>query len=175
MMAANCGMPAAEMTELLRKIRPKSSSSGKISSCIGRKDAGGIDQVNERQRAFEGDALRADELLGRLGKERAGLHGGVVGDDHAGNAGDIADARDDAGGGDVAPLLIHFVGGPETDLEKVALAIEQMRDPFARRQTTHFALPVLADLAAAFAQHFLFLQDGFASLAKGVADGGVGA
>src|SRR5437879_2221837 len=31
MMAANCGMPAAEMTELFRKIRPKSSSSGKIS------------------------------------------------------------------------------------------------------------------------------------------------
>ena len=36
MIAANCGTPAAEITELLRKIRPKSSSSGKISSCIGR-------------------------------------------------------------------------------------------------------------------------------------------
>ena len=36
MIAANCGMPAAEITELLRKMRPKSSSSGKISSCIGR-------------------------------------------------------------------------------------------------------------------------------------------
>jgi hypothetical protein len=36
MMAANCGIPAAEMTELFRKMRPKSSSSGKISSCIGR-------------------------------------------------------------------------------------------------------------------------------------------
>ena len=36
MIAANCGMPAAEITELLRKILPKSSSSGKISSCIGR-------------------------------------------------------------------------------------------------------------------------------------------
>ena len=32
MIAAYCGMPAAESTALLRKIRPKSSSSGKTSS-----------------------------------------------------------------------------------------------------------------------------------------------
>ena len=31
------GKPMADSTALLRKIRPKSSSSGKISSCIGRK------------------------------------------------------------------------------------------------------------------------------------------
>ena len=34
-----------------------------------KKNAGGIDQINERQRAFEGDALRADKLLGGLGKK----------------------------------------------------------------------------------------------------------
>ena len=34
--AAYCGMPAADSTALLRKMRPKSSSSGKISSCSGR-------------------------------------------------------------------------------------------------------------------------------------------
>ncbi len=88
------------------------------------KDAGGIDQVNNRQRAFEGDALGADQLLGGGGKKRAGFHGGVVGDDHAGNAGDVADAGDGAGGGNVAPLLVHFVGGPEPDFEKRRALIE---------------------------------------------------
>ena len=34
--AEYCGMPIAEITALLRKIRPKSSSSGKISSCSGK-------------------------------------------------------------------------------------------------------------------------------------------
>jgi hypothetical protein len=36
-------------------------------------------------------------------------------------------------------------------------------------------LPVLADLASAFAQNFLFAKDRFAPLAKGAAGGGVGA
>ena len=115
-----------------------------------------------------------NELLRRLGKKRAGFYGRIVGDDHAGNAGDIADARDRSGGGDVAPLLIHFVGGPEPDFEEIALAIEEMRDAFAGREASHFALPILADLAAAFAQDFFLLQDGFASLEQGVAVSGVG-
>ena len=64
-------------------------------------------------------------FLHGLRKERAGLHGRVVGDDHARNAGDIADARDCAGGGNAAPLFVHFVGGPEPDLEKRRTLIEQ--------------------------------------------------
>ena len=35
-MAAICGMPSALILALLRKIRPKSSVSGKTSSCMGR-------------------------------------------------------------------------------------------------------------------------------------------
>src|SRR5258705_3856838 len=38
-------------------------------------------------------------------------------DDHARNAGDIADARDRSGGGNFSPLLIHFVGSPERSEE----------------------------------------------------------
>ena len=37
MIAAICGMPVALITALLRKTRPKSSVSGKTSSCKGRK------------------------------------------------------------------------------------------------------------------------------------------
>ena len=138
-------------------------------------NAGGIDQINDRQCALKGDALRTDELLGGLGKKGAGFHGRVVGDDHARNAGHLADARDSAGGRNAAPLLIHFVGGPQAEFEKVRAAIEQVLDPLTRRETPHLALPVLADLAPAFAQNFLFAKDCFAPLAKGAAGSGVGA
>jgi hypothetical protein len=50
-----------------------------------------------------------------------------------------------------------------------------MRDPFARGQAAFLALAILADLAAAFAQDFFFLEDGFASLEEGVTGSGIGA
>ncbi len=74
--------------------------------------AGGVDEVDERQVALEGDALRAEDLLARHRDERAGLHGGVVGDDHARVAGDVADAGNDARAGKRAPLAIHAVRRP---------------------------------------------------------------
>ena len=138
-------------------------------------NAGGIDQINDRQCALKCDALRTDELLGGLGKKGACFHGRIIGDDHARNAGHLADAHDSAGGRYAAPLLIHFVGGPQTQFEKVRATIEQVLDPLTRRETPHLALPVLADLAPAFTQNLLFAKDCFAPLAKGAAGGGVGA
>ena len=105
-------------------------------------------------------------FLAVLGKKCAGFHGRVVRDDHARNAGDIADARDSAGGGNAAPLLIHFVGGPKLEFEKGRTGIEQLADPLAREQSTHLVLPVLAGLAAAFAQNVLFPGDRGAALAQ---------
>ena len=124
---------------------------------------------------LEGDALRAEDLLGGLGKEGAGFHGRVVGDDHARDAGDLADARDGAGRRNAAPLLVHFVGGPQAEFEKVRSRDRAGADPLTRRADAPFALAVLADLAPAFAEDFLFAKDCFAPLAKGVAGGGVGA
>ncbi len=77
-----------------------------------------------------------------------------------GNAGDLADAGDGTGGGDAAPLLVHFVSRPKPDLEKIGAFIEQMSDAFAGREPTFGALPFLADFAASFAQDFLFAEDG---------------
>jgi len=47
----------------------------KISSGIAKENP---QQVDQRQRAFEGDAL-ADDFLCRLGEKSAGFHGRVVG------------------------------------------------------------------------------------------------
>ena len=87
----------------------------------------------------------------------------------------IADARDGAGGRNAAPLLIHFVGGPQAEFEKVRAGIEQVSDPLTRQEASHLVLPVLADLAPAFAQNFLFAEDCFAPLAKRAMGSGVGA
>ena len=51
-------------------------------------------------------------------EERAGLHRGVVGDDHAAAGRRRADAGDDAGRGDARPLGIHPVRRPEAEFEK---------------------------------------------------------
>ena len=101
-------------------------------------------------------------------KERAGLHGGVVGDDHAGHAGDVANARDRTRGGNFPPLFIHLIGGPKPDLEKRRAFIKKLRDSFARKKTPEFVLPLLPGFAAAFAQHRFFIGNCRTPLAQRV-------
>ena len=57
-------------------------------------------------------------------EHRPGFHGGVVGDDEAVAAVDLADDSHDAGGGHVAPLRIHAVRGPESEFECGGLGVE---------------------------------------------------
>src|SRR5581483_9086658 len=78
----------------------------------------GIDKVNNGKRALEGDALCADNFLGCLRKERTGFYRGIIGNNHAWNALDVAYARDHAGCRNFSPLLVHFVSSPKTDLEE---------------------------------------------------------
>ncbi len=130
------------------------------------KHAGGIDQVNDRQVALEGDALGADQLLRRLWKERAGFHGRVIGNDHAGNAGDVADSSDTAGGGNFPPLFVHAECGPKSDFEKRRVLVEQLRDALAGKETSEFVLTFLACFAATFAQLRFFARNRFAMFAQ---------
>jgi hypothetical protein len=77
-------------------------------------NAGRIDEVNQRQTIGKGDALRPQDFLGGHRKERAGFHGGVVGDDHVPPAANGANHRDNSGGGSPSPGVVHFVRGPQT-------------------------------------------------------------
>jgi hypothetical protein len=47
-------------------------------------------------------------------------------------------------------LFVHFISGPETDLEKRRTFVEQMADSFAHWQPAHLALTFVAGFAAAF-------------------------
>ena len=115
-------------------------------------DASRIDQVNNRQGTFKRDALGPKYFFGCLWKEGPSLHCRVVGDNHARNACDVADARDRASRRDFPPLFVHFVSRPETDLEKLRVFVQQMIDPFAHWQTAHFPLTLVAGFASAFPQ-----------------------
>src|SRR5262249_6294178 len=72
------------------------------------------------------------------------------------------------------PLLVHFVGGPQSDLKKVLFSIEQVRDAFARRQSPHLTLSIPTNLAPTFTQNLFFAKNGFASFAQSVAGDRVG-
>ena len=58
-----------------------------------------------------------------------------------------------------APLLIHFVCGPEFDLEKRRVLVEQMPNPLAHRQASHFPLALMPGLSAAFTQDRFLLRN----------------
>ncbi len=114
-----------------------------------KEDAGGVDQVEGGNAVLEGDGLGAQNLLGRHGKERAGLHCGVVGDDHAEASADAAEAGDDARAGCAAVFAVHFVSGPEAKFEEPRLLVEQQIQPFSDSQTPFCVLCLVSLLTAA--------------------------
>ena len=97
-------------------------------------DAGGVDKVKRRDAVLHGDVLRAQHLLRGHGKECAGLHCGVVGDDHAQTSADPTQSADDASSGSSAPLVIHAKPRIRTQLEKFGVRVEQQRQPLSRSQ-----------------------------------------
>ena len=161
------------MTALLRKIRPKSSSSGKTSSCKRQKDAGGIDQIDQRQPIFHGDALGAKHLLAGHREEGAGLDGGIVGDDHDVPAGDRADAGDDAGRDGAAPFGVHVPRRPQAEFEEGEFGIDQPGDAFAGGEAVLFVL-ALGGLEAAALEQDLFLLKQIGHVAGSVREKTVG-
>ena len=92
----------------------------------GQKYASGIDEINDGQRAFKGDPLRANDLFGCLREERASLHGRVVGNNHARNTFDTTNASHDSSCRNLTPLLVHFVSSPKADLKKWRIFVQQM-------------------------------------------------
>ena len=140
-------------------MRPKSSVSGKTSSCSGRKTPARVDEVERGNAVFEGDGLRAKDFLRGHGKKRAGLHGCVVGDDHAQAAADAAQAGDDAGGWRAAIFGVHAVRCPEAEFEELGIFIEQQLEALADCEATFGALRLGGFWSATFADLVLFGSD----------------
>ena len=74
------------------------------------------------------------------GEEGAGLHGGVVDDEHEVAAGDFGEAGDDACAGSAAPLFVHFPGGVDAELEKAGGGVDEFFDALAAGEATFFVL-----------------------------------
>ena len=83
---ARSGHPA-----LLEERAAEMIAIGENPILLGQEGAAAIDQVDARQAVLVRDFLRPKMLLDGLVEERAAFHGGVVGDDHARQAGDDTD------------------------------------------------------------------------------------
>ena len=130
------------------------------------KNSGGINEVDDGQRAFERDSLRANQFLDGLRKECPRFHAGIVGNDHAGNSDDASDTGHATSGRHVSPFRIHFVGRPKPYFEKRGFFVEKMADALSRRQPAHLALTLVPAFTAAFAENGFFLQNFGASIAR---------
>ena len=91
-----------------------------------------IDEVHARQPVLSRDLLRAKLLLHRDRVVGAALHRRVVAHHHALDAGDAADAGDEARGRHLA--AVHAVGGEQADLEERRARVEEPAHPFAGQE-----------------------------------------
>src|SRR2546427_7136524 len=159
MMAVICGMPIADMTALLRKTRPKSSVSGKTSSCSGKKYACGIDKIDRRDAVFDGDVLRANYFFRSHRKKRAGFHSRVIGDKHEGAPADFRKPSDRSGAGRATPLLVHFERGVDSQFTKLRIRIDQFCNALTSGEPAFFVLRLDGLRAAALADLFFLILD----------------
>ncbi len=96
------------------------------------KGTAGIDQIDAGQAIFQRDFLRPQVLFHRQRVVGAALYRGIVGNNHAFDAFDAADADDHRRRRHIP--TIHIVGGELGDFEKGRAGVEQGADPFARQQ-----------------------------------------
>ena len=130
-------------------------------------DARAVDEVDQRHLRPLGDRLSADDLLAGHRKERAGLHGGVVGDDHRGPSLDRAQGGHDARGRGPAVLAVHPVGGEEPAFEPGRSGVEQVFEAFPGGEASVPVLPLDALGATALLESGGLLEQVRPGLGKG--------
>jgi len=106
-----------------------------------------VDEVDAREVVLEGDLLGAEVLLHRHREVGAALDRGVVGHDHALDAVDQADARDDARRRRL--VVVHPVGGESAELEERRAGVEEQLDPLAGGELAELVLARHAAAAGA--------------------------
>ena len=107
---------------------------------VGEVCAAGIDEVHAGQAVLPCHFLRAQVLLHGQRIVSAALHRGVVAHDHAGAPGDLADARDHAGGGNV--VLVDVIAREQREFEKGGAGVEQAFHALAGQQLAARGVPL---------------------------------
>ena len=125
------------------------------------KNARGIHEINCWNAILDRDVLRANHFFRGHREESAGLHCRVVGDDHEQPPAHLRQARDRAGRGCAAPLLVHAERGVEAQFKERRFGVDQFGDAFARREAALLVLRFDGFRAAALLQdRFLVLDFG---------------
>ena len=83
------------------------------------KHSRGIHQINRWDSVLDGDVLRADHFLGGHREERAGFHGGIIGDQHERAPAHFREAGNGSGARRATPVLVHFIRGINSEFEKL--------------------------------------------------------
>ncbi len=103
---------------------------------VGEVGAAGLDHVDQRQAVLASDLHRPQRLLHGPRRARAAAHGGVVGDDHALDVLDDADAGEHAG----ADREVAAPRGERRELEQRSVAVDEQLDPLSAQQLAALAV-----------------------------------
>ena len=85
-----------------------------------------------------------------IGKNDAGLHRGVVGDDHEVASTDLANARHDPCCRRTTPFRVHLKRGIDAELQKLRLRIHELRNSLPCGQPAFLMLSLDGRAAATF-------------------------
>ena len=107
--------------------------------------ASAFDQLHVRQLVLQRQFLHPQRLVEAEGLQRAGINAGIIGADHAADAGDEADPGDQPAAGNalVGVGNIELVARQRGELDEGRAGIEHQRHPLARQQLPALVKAVL--------------------------------
>ncbi len=129
-----------------RQIAKNVAAADKILDAIAQQiGAGAFDQLHVRQLVLQRQLLHPQGLVEAVRLQRPGVDAGIVGADHAANAGDKADAGDRAAARDalVGVWHVEHVTGQGRQLDEGRAGIEHQRHALARQQLAALVKAVL--------------------------------
>ena len=129
-----------------RQIAKNVAAADKILDAVAQQiGAGAFDQLHVRQLVLQRQFLHPQRLVEAVGLQRAGIDAGIIGGDHAADAGDEADAGDQPAAGNalVGVGYIEHVAGQRRQLDEGRAGIEHQRHALARQQLPALVKPVL--------------------------------
>ncbi len=133
---------------LVEEDAPEMVAVGKDLILIGQVGAARVHQVDAGQAVLHGDFLGPQVLLHGHRVIGPALHRGVVADDHAVGARNLADPGDHARPRNLA--AVHVPGGQLADLEERAVRVQQALDPVAGQQLAARQVAFAGLVVAAF-------------------------
>ena len=129
-----------------RQIAKDVAAADKILDAVAQQiGAGAFDQLHVRQLVLQRQFLHPQRLVEAVGLQRAGIDAGIIGADHAADAGDEADAGDQPAAGHALVGIRHVehVAGQRRQFDEGRAGIEHQRHALARQQLPALVKAVL--------------------------------